>query len=129
MAGGYGRGVHGRGHVWHGSMHGRGCVAGEHVWWGACVAGETATAVDGTHTTGMHSCFLFIITFKSVIMSFITVNCDLLSFTMSFTTTKRLFRLHEQSWRISFAKNMPLAWMLKHLHKKDHILCKITFQT
>ena len=74
MAGGHDRGVHGRGHVWHRSMHGRGCVAGEHVWWGAyvagacvvgaCVAGETATAVDGTHTTGMHSCFLFIITFK-----------------------------------------------------------------
>ena len=23
---------------------------------GACVAGETATAADGTHPTGMHSC-------------------------------------------------------------------------
>ena len=28
------------------------------VWWGAaCVTGETATAADGTHPTGMHSCF------------------------------------------------------------------------
>ena len=27
---------------------------------GACVAGETATAVDGTHPTGMHS-FFFIL--------------------------------------------------------------------
>ena len=23
---------------------------------GACVAGDTATAADGTHSTGMHSC-------------------------------------------------------------------------
>ena len=23
---------------------------------GACIAGEMATAVDGTHPTGMHSC-------------------------------------------------------------------------
>ena len=37
VAGGYDRG---------GDMHGR----------GACVAGETATAADGTHPTGMHSC-------------------------------------------------------------------------
>ena len=28
------------------------CVAGE-----ACMAGETATAANGTHPTGMHSCF------------------------------------------------------------------------
>ena len=33
-------------------INGRGvCVVG------ACVAGETATAADGTHPTGMHSCF------------------------------------------------------------------------
>ena len=30
-----------------GGMHGR----------GACVAGEKANAADGTHPTGMHSCF------------------------------------------------------------------------
>ena len=34
---------------------GRACVAGG----GAFVAGETATAADGTHSTGMHSCFPF----------------------------------------------------------------------
>ena len=34
------------GHVLQGYMHGRGCVVG-----------ETATAADGTHPTGMHSCF------------------------------------------------------------------------
>ena len=34
-----------------GGMHGRG-----HAWQGACVGGETATAVGGTHPTGMHSC-------------------------------------------------------------------------
>ena len=27
------------------------CMAGQ-----VCMAGETATAVDGTHPTGMHSC-------------------------------------------------------------------------
>ena len=35
------------GHAWQRSMHGGGR--------GACVAGETATAADGTHPTGMHS--------------------------------------------------------------------------
>ena len=33
-------------------MHGQGvCMAG-----GACMTGETATAADGSHHTGMHSC-------------------------------------------------------------------------
>ena len=31
---------------------GKGGVHGK----GACVAGETVTAADGTHPTGMHSC-------------------------------------------------------------------------
>ena len=31
-------------------------MAGGHVWRGPCVAAETATAADGTHPTGMHSC-------------------------------------------------------------------------
>ena len=45
-------GMYGGGHVWQGGIHGRGvCVA-----WGACVPGETATAVGGTHPTGTHSC-------------------------------------------------------------------------
>ena len=39
--GGHGRGVHDRGYAWQ----------------GACVGGETAIAADGTHPTGMHSCF------------------------------------------------------------------------
>ena len=43
------------GHAWQGGMCGRG-----HAWWGngrgACVAGETTTAADGMHPTGMHSC-------------------------------------------------------------------------
>ena len=32
-----------------GGIHGRG-----HAWRGACMAGETATAADGRHPTGMH---------------------------------------------------------------------------
>ena len=39
---GWQRGVH----AWPGGVHGR----------GSCVAGETATAVDGSHRTGMPSC-------------------------------------------------------------------------
>ena len=42
-----------------GGVHGKGAhIAGGHVWQGggACVAGETATAADGMHPTGMHSC-------------------------------------------------------------------------
>ena len=74
-----GRGLYG------GGMHGRGaCVAGKHAWWGACMAGgihgrgacmaggcvveglhcrgacisgEMTIAADGTHPTGMHSCY------------------------------------------------------------------------
>ena len=46
-------------------MHGRGYMekavymakGGGHVWQGVYMAGETATAADGTHPTGMHSCF------------------------------------------------------------------------
>ena len=52
-------GVHGGGCTWQGGMCGRGvCMAGGGMfgWEGACVAGETATAADGTHPTGMFSC-------------------------------------------------------------------------
>ena len=47
------------GHAWQGA-----CVVGGgawHAWHGCvcvCVAGETATVADGTHPTGMHSCFV-----------------------------------------------------------------------
>ena len=33
------------------------CVAGACTAGGACMAGETATAADGSHPTGMHSWF------------------------------------------------------------------------
>ena len=48
MAGGVARGVRGEG-----DMCGRGDM---HDREGACVAGETVTAADGTHPTGIHSC-------------------------------------------------------------------------
>ena len=41
--------VHRGGREWQGDVHGRGGG-------GACVAGETATAADGMHAAGMHSC-------------------------------------------------------------------------
>ena len=47
-------------HAWQGGMHGRVVCGGGQAWWGReepCMAGETDTAVDGTHPTGMHSCF------------------------------------------------------------------------
>ena len=40
-----------------GSMHG-----GYHAWRISCMAGETDTAADGTHPTGMHSCSLNVVT-------------------------------------------------------------------
>ena len=63
-------GMHGRGCAWQDGMHGRGvCVAGGGAcmagggcaWQGACVTGgmhgrREATAADGTHPGGMHSC-------------------------------------------------------------------------
>ena len=66
------RGVCGKGgHAWQGGMCGGACVAGGACvvggWQGACVAcvaGETATAVDGTHPTGMHSCLLLCFPFS-----------------------------------------------------------------
>ena len=47
-----------RGCAWQGAW-----VAAGHVWRGegAWVAGETATAADYTHSTGMHSCLLSLI--------------------------------------------------------------------
>ena len=48
-------GMHGKGHVWQGGMH----AGGEGVGMCGrreCVAGEMATAADGTHPTGLHSC-------------------------------------------------------------------------
>ena len=67
-------GVHGGGHVWQGVCgagwhvwQGEGaCMAeghawqGGHVWQGACMTGEMTTAADGTHPTGMHSCFIYV---------------------------------------------------------------------
>ena len=64
---GDGGGMHVTGDVWQeggaymvGGMHVRGVCGGVdgrgHAWQGVCVAGETATAVGGTHPTGMHSC-------------------------------------------------------------------------
>ena len=50
-------------HAWQGvcvagDMHGRVCKwQAICAWEGACMSGEKATAVDGTHPTGMHSCF------------------------------------------------------------------------
>ena len=61
MAGGHvwQRGMHGRGCAWQGDVHGGGICDRRHSWWGVCGgAGEMATAVGGTHPTGMHSCLL-----------------------------------------------------------------------
>ena len=66
-------GMHGRmdmhvmEHVWQGPCMAGGCawrgacMAGGlwqrgHMWHGTCMTGEAATAADGTHPTGMHSC-------------------------------------------------------------------------
>ena len=42
------------GHAWQGGMRGK----------GACVAGETATAADGTHPTGIHSWLVNVSTYS-----------------------------------------------------------------
>ena len=47
----------GEGHAWlrgGGGMHDRGMHGGGHV----CMAEEIVTASDGTHPTGMHSCWM-----------------------------------------------------------------------
>ena len=54
-------GLHGGEPVWQqdvcgkGVVHGGACVTGGMHGKRACVAGEMATAADGTHPTGMHS--------------------------------------------------------------------------
>ena len=52
-------GMHARGMCVVGSVHsGPACMAGACVErGGGCVAGETATAVDGTHTTGWYASY------------------------------------------------------------------------
>ena len=70
LAGGHARGVcmvglylaggmHGKGHVCQGACMVGGGMCGR----GACMAGEMATAADGTYPTGMHSCFSFFLVF------------------------------------------------------------------
>ena len=49
---------------WGGHMHGGGvCMVEMYAWQGACVVGETVTAADGTHPTGMLSCSNFVSAF------------------------------------------------------------------
>ena len=49
--------VCGRGACMVGGMCGRGCTSQEAcIMGGVCMAEEMATAVVGTHPTGMHSC-------------------------------------------------------------------------
>ena len=97
MAGGEVRGwwgMHGwgGGYAWLGGVHGwggvHGCggMCGMHVW-GACVAGghawqilqlrHTVNERGGTHPTGMHSCYNFILTWS--LLRFFFVNSALLS--------------------------------------------------
>ena len=53
-------GVHGEGACMaKGDMHGEGGYVWRR-WGGVCVAGETATAADGTHPTAMRSCFVYV---------------------------------------------------------------------
>ena len=77
----YGRGacvVDGNGGMHGGDMHGRvvcmaeACVVGGgHVWQeGMCMAGETATAADGTHPTGMHSCYNHVFALTELVLKF-----------------------------------------------------------
>ena len=50
--------VCGRGHLWQGTCVQRGvCGRVDMCGRGLCVAGKTATAVDGMYPTGMHSCY------------------------------------------------------------------------
>ena len=52
-----------RGHAWQRwGVHGKGwgvCMAGDMCGREVCMAGETATAADGTPPTGMHSYFIY----------------------------------------------------------------------
>ena len=75
----HGRGEYMAGACMVGGMCGRGCAwQGEHAWqWGTCMArgkcmaGEAATAADGTHPTRMHSCFLHRNMFKNSLYNFL----------------------------------------------------------
>ena len=61
------------------------CVAGGmRGGGGACVAGEMATAADGTHPTEMHSCFSFVPYLISGIFLFHCVSLNFYSLTSNF---------------------------------------------
>ena len=64
----HGEQVYDRGHVWQEvcMTGGGGYMCGR----GACIAGEMATAVDGMHPTGMHSCYKLIQ--KAIIATMLT---------------------------------------------------------
>ena len=68
------------------SMHVRGaCMAGGMC--GGGVAGETATAADGMHPTGMHSCFF-------MFLHIISISLDIFSPNSSFFVAKSELIVH-----------------------------------
>ena len=105
-----GGGVHGRrcawqegmciGGVWRGGgVHGRRGMHGRgrgHTWCGG-VAGETATAEDGTHPTGIHSClcgifmaFMLCFLLNYIKVSICVLTLSLTNYTYTFYTNTNL---------------------------------------
>ena len=94
------------GHAWQGDMHGRGhawqgmCMTGGPAWQGVCIvggtcmAGETATAADGTHPTGMYSCLLHFFVFLRCLRSDSFVTKNSCSIGIFFLKTVLNFCLH-----------------------------------
>ena len=74
-----------------------GCVAGGMAWQGACVAGEMATAADGTHPTGVHSCFLSMCQIK-------TTKSKILG--SGLTQIKKILSFHKRSRTQILIKNV-----------------------
>ena len=104
-------GMCGRGHAWQGA-----CVAGGMHGRGACVAGETTTAADGTHPTGMHSClYLFQKRSSQSMRSLI----NLLSFRFSFKSVDRsTFHIQEKEVYRTSIVNMSQIKYIIHLQIK-----------
>ena len=103
-------GIHGRGHAWQGGhagdVRGRG-----RAWRGLCVTGETATAADGTHPTGMHSCLL-----DKIIMTYFS-SSDAEMFSKLYRTFASSRFLRDRIQNVAAVKRDGLCTRSKNFHQ------------
>ena len=93
-----------------GDMHGRGVHGGGkdvwHAWQGACVAGETATAADSMHLTGMHSYYTMYCTHYTVTETGTGNHCFLLCPSRSLSLSRAVCMSHYTHFFLQLASDL-----------------------